>query len=59
MAFFPEYLGLDLNYVDDDIEQFITDSKSEETTRKNELWEKKLSSFIADSSIIAHNRRRF
>ena len=55
MDVFSEYLGFDMNYVDDDIKQCITDSKSEGTTRKNDLWEKKLNRFIEDSAIIAHS----
>ena len=55
MAFFPDYLGFDMNFDDDeDIEKFIADSKSEETSRKNGMWAKKLHSFIKDSSIITH-----
>ena len=55
MAFFPDYLGFDMNFDDDeDIEKFIADSKSEETSRKNGMWAKKLQSFIKDSSIITH-----
>ena len=55
MAYFPAYLGLDLDFsADDEIDQFIADSKSEETTRKNSMWAKKLKSFIDGSSILSH-----
>ena len=54
MAYFPEYLGFDMNFdeVDDEIGKFIASSKSGETTRKQDLWAKKLHKFIGDSSII-------
>ena len=55
MAFFPDYLGFDMNFDDDEyIDKFIADSKSEETSRKNGMWTNKLQSFLKDSSIITH-----
>ena len=56
MAYFPEYLGFDMNFgIDDSIDKLVSSSKSDETTRKNSLWKKKLTNFVKESALITQN----